>query len=549
MFVRAAAVGALLTPAALLYSHQRPQRPFNLRLPHEKLSQRLFTSPFSAVAFAEARRDREPTLSESVKARAADLPDIPAAEVRQHGRDASKIYVTYGDGVFDVTEFVEAHPGGRLILLAAGRALDPYFESFPQHKQQFVYEMLSEMRVGNLVRDQQWVEEVDKNMAHFAIDAAYTHQPSRDDRLIVRSERPFTAEPPADLLVREQNTPNEMFYVRNHMAVPRVDEDLYELEVVDVDGNTLVQLSLEELQTQFEKSCVQTAIQCGGNRRTEMDSVQLVRGGIWGVGAIGNATWCGAKLSDVLQHAAEQSGRDVKQVMRDVRHVCFEGLDRDVATGSHYEASVPVEVVNGAADVLLAYEMNGVRLPRDHGFPVRVVAPGVVGARDVKWVRSIRLSKVESSSHWQKRDYRVVQRLDEEAYESAASIQYMPIVSAICWARRRGDAVQLGGYAWSGSGTGVGKVEVSADGGESWSVAELLPIGAGADEQPFAWRRWTAEVRVQDGQAVMCRAVDGAYNAQPAHVRDVWNARGLVNNSWHRVFVDEVVDGANKAPV
>lgn len=546
MVVRAAAVGALLTPAALLYPRQPPRHSVR-STPDKQRSRPSFPWRLFDLAHAEASRDSEATPLKSVKTRIDTLPDIPAAEVRQHGRDASKIYVTYGDGVFDVTDFVDAHPGGRLILLAAGRALDPYFESYPQHKQHFVYEMLSEMRVGNLVRDQQWVEEVDKKSAHFAIDAAYAHQPSRDDRLIVRSERPFTAEPPAQLLVREQNTANEIFYVRNHMPVPRIDEDEYELEIVDVHGNTLLQLSLEELQTQFEKSCVQTAIQCGGNRRTEMDEVQLVKGGVWGVGAIGNATWCGARLNDVLQYAAEQSGRDVKQVMRDVRHVCFEGLDRDVATDTHYEASVPVEVTEGSADVLLAYEMNGQRLGRDHGFPVRVVVPGVVGARHVKWVGTIRLSKVESESHWQQRDYRVVQTLDEAAYEAAPSIQYMPVVSAICDVQRRGKLLQLRGYAWSGSGSGVARVEVSCDDGKSWQAAELLPTGADAGEDLFAWRIWSAELRVEHARQVMCRAVDASYNAQPAHVRDVWNARGLVNNAWHKVVVDDAVD-ANNAP-
>ena len=61
---------------------------------------------------------------------------------------------------------------------------------------------------------------------------------------------------------------------------------------------------------------------------------------------------------------------------------------------------------NPRGDVLLAYEMNGARLPRDHGFPVRVVVPGVVGARNVKWLNRIVISAEESQSHWQQSDYK-----------------------------------------------------------------------------------------------------------------------------------------------
>ncbi len=57
-------------------------------------------------------------------------------------------------------------------------------------------------------------------------------------------------------------------------------------------------------------------------------------------------------------------------------------------------------------DVLIAFEMNGAPLPRDHGFPVRVVAPGVVAARSVKWLTKITLSNEESKSHWQQNDYK-----------------------------------------------------------------------------------------------------------------------------------------------
>lgn len=64
----------------------------------------------------------------------------------------------------------------------------------------------------------------------------------------------------------------------------------------------------------------------------------------------------------------------------------FEGLDMD-ATANQYAASIPLwKAVDKRGDVILAYEMNGVSLPPDHGFPLKVVVPGVVGARNVKWL-------------------------------------------------------------------------------------------------------------------------------------------------------------------
>lgn len=128
--------------------------------------------------------------------------------------------------------------------------------------------------------------------------------------------------------------------------------------------------------------------------------VKKVKGLEWGPCAIGNATWSGARLIDVLHHL----GMDTDDPR--IEHVVFDGLDLD-PTGNPYGASVPAhKALNPKADVILAYEMNGEPLPRDHGFPIRAIVPGVVGARNVKWLGSIRLSAEESSSFWQQNDYK-----------------------------------------------------------------------------------------------------------------------------------------------
>ncbi|KAI0560216.1 sulfite oxidase [Gracilaria domingensis] len=109
-----------------------------------------------ALAETAVPPERPKSIRERITNRLPQLPDIPASQVRACGRGAEKILVTYRDGVFDITEFVEGHPGGDQILLAAGGLLEPFFETYAQHQKFFVYEMLEACAVGNLVVDEKW---------------------------------------------------------------------------------------------------------------------------------------------------------------------------------------------------------------------------------------------------------------------------------------------------------------------------------------------------------------------------------------------------------
>lgn len=117
--------------------------------------------------------------------------------------------------------------------------------------------------------------------------------------LIVNGKQPFCAEPPSPLLVENFKTPKDFFYVRNHLPVPLIDVKDYEMEIT-VENDTVKILTLEDIKN-YPKYTVTSAIMCGGNRRSEMAEAKPLRGLSWSVGAIGNASWSGARLVDVLE--------------------------------------------------------------------------------------------------------------------------------------------------------------------------------------------------------------------------------------------------------
>lgn len=500
--------------------------------------------PNSHIALAESL----PSLSEASAVRAGlqipGVPTISAAQVRQNnGQGAeARIWVGYGHGVYDVTEFVGAHPGGDYILRAAGGPLEPFWRLYAQHNAEWVLEILEEMRIGNLEPDERWRSDAAEGAD--AKGGTYRNEPVRSAKLIVQGETPFNAEPEMRLLVQNQLTPNELFYVRNHMPVPLIEPQQYRLEVVDTDGESLATLTLEEL-SKFPKYTVAATVQCAGNRRNELNSIKKVKGGRWEAGAISNAEWGGARLADVIAYARGMR-KKVHKTGGQAKHVCFEGLDEDGATGTTYAASVPMDVMERVPDVLLAYEMNGETLPRDHGYPVRVVVPGIVGARCVKWVGRVVLSEEESDSHWQRQDYRSFSPdvdWDTVDFSSSPSIQEMPVVSVICDHRvdKEKETVAVSGYAWSGDGKGIIRVDVSGDGGRTWRGAQLRDKGEMKRNRTYDWTLWDAVVEMpKEGKMeLVCKAIDSAYNTQPEGPEGIWNLRGLLNNSWHRVEIEE----------
>ncbi|MEO8499251.1 MAG: molybdopterin-dependent oxidoreductase, partial [Planctomycetota bacterium] len=252
--------------------------------------------------------------------------------------------------------------------------------------------------------------------------------PESNSGLIVHTRVPHNAEPPLNALVQSWITPNELFYVRSHAPVPSVDLGKFRLSVEGMVDKPF-EISLEQLQSDFKTETVLATMTCAGNRRVEHSQIKEVSGVQWQAGAIGNAEWAGARLSDLLKKAG---------LKEEAKHVWFESVDEIEHKGGiiPFGASIPLgkamsdtETMPGA---LACYEMNGEPLAPDHGFPIRTVVPGYVGARSVKWLGKIIVSDRPSTNHYVAGAYKVVTEGTDDEWAAAPPIETFEINSVTC---------------------------------------------------------------------------------------------------------------------
>ena len=239
---------------------------------------------------------------------------------------------------------------------------------------------------------------------------------------------------------------------------------------------------MNELKDNFESINIAVALACDGNRRKELNMIKRSKGFNWGAGAVSCAYWKGPLLRDVLLAAG------VSETKRGSRKlwVNFEGAD--TPSEGNYATSIPLEyAMDPMNDVILAQFMNDVPLPPDHGHPVRVIIPGYVGGRCVKWLRKIWISDKENDSYYHIWDNRVLPSfITEKDDEFATTMFNHP--STACNEQnlnsvivkpaqgekirlseaRKGKTCRIEGYAYDGGGCEVQRVEVSLDGGETW---------------------------------------------------------------------------------
>lgn len=346
--------------------------------------------------------------------------------------------------------------------------------------------------------------------------------------MIVHERQPFNAETgPAALA--ETRTATDAFYVRSHGDVPDIDPAAWRLRVHGAVEREL-DLSLTTLREAFAQREVAATLQCAGNRRAGLVAVRDIPGEApWGPGATGTATWTGVALADVLSLAGPRS---------EAEHVGFEGADTcpEARPAQRFGGSIPLGKAS-RHEVLLAWAMNGEPLPPVHGAPVRVVVPGYIGARSVKWLDRIEVRSTPWPGYFQDVVYRLLPEDGTPGAGAGMSLGLVALNSEVL-SPADGDTVPAGpvevrGYAFAGGERYVARVDVSLDGARSWSPAELLE-----DLGPWAWRQWRITVDLAPGDhEIVVRAWDSSAATQPEREAALWNPKGYVNNAQPRVRV------------
>ena len=247
-------------------------------------------------------------------------------------------------------------------------------------------------------------------------------------------------------------TPNADFYVLQIGNPAELDGNVWRLVVAGLIEKERLVLQLKDI-TAMESVTATRTLKCIG------DPI--------GTEQMSNAEWKGVRLCDLLEKVGPKPEAEV------VVFVCADG----------YHTAIPLEDAM-RADTLLAYEMNGVPLPTEHGFPVRLLNPGHYGTKNPKWIVSIQLAK-EHESYWEKR-----------GWDPIANVKLATVIGT----PREGEKI-TGGKIYTVSGAafdagnhgGIKKVEVSIDYGQTWETAEIW-----AQDTSLAWVLWKWEWRVPE---------------------------------------------------
>jgi DMSO/TMAO reductase YedYZ molybdopterin-dependent catalytic subunit len=320
-------------------------------------------------------------------------------------------------------------------------------------------------------------------------------------------------------------TPVGLHYLLIHYDVPLVDASKWTLTIGGAVERPLT-LTLDELRARASVELAAT-MECAGNGRALLEPRPISQP--WLTEAVGTARWRGVPLAELLEAAAPSP---------DAVDVVFAGLDRGVEgeIEQRYERSLTVADAL-APGAVLAYEMNGAPLPPQHGFPLRLVVPGWYGMTNVKWLAAIEVTEQPFAGYQVASGYRFRQTEDEDGRPVTRmrprSLMVPPGMPEFETRSRIVDAGQVlvEGRAWSGRAP-IARVEVSADGGATWTDAELTR----ELEEPWAWCGWSFAWDAAAGEHVLCcRATDEAGGTQP--LEPEWNLGGYENNAVQRVPV------------
>lgn len=356
--------------------------------------------------------------------------------------------------------------------------------------------------------------------------------------LVVLNERPIGAEARPHGL-DDAVTPTRFHFIRNSGNLSRMAETMDSTDfrlVIDGEVERRLELSLGDLSRDFPIRTFELQLECGGNGRSGFEPSPS--GIQWTVGAVACARWTGVSLADVLNRAGVAPTAVYTAHHADDVHISG---NPDLETLSR---GVPISKALNPYN-LLAWEMNGERLPAIHGFPLRLIIPGWPGSASAKWVRRIELrDRIHDGLGMRGYSYRVnrypVQPGTDVAEEDMEIIQSMPVKSIITkpasgTQSALGQPLTVRGHAWAGD-LAVKGVDVSYDFGQSWHTAQLEEPA-----NPYAWQHWQTVLRLptRGYYEIWARATDTNDRAQPPVVPG-WNPRGYLNNIIHRISVTVV---------
>ncbi|MEO8201690.1 MAG: sulfite oxidase, partial [Gemmatimonadota bacterium] len=349
---------------------------------------------------------------------------------------------------------------------------------------------------------------------------------------LVRDAQFFNSGPPPELLRRAFVTPNDLFFTRSHGPVPFINPETFRLEVGGLVERPL-QLDLATIRSAMPRQSIAATMACAGLRRDELQAYRPIPGEVaWGAEPVSNGVWTGVPLRDILLAAG---------LAPQAAHVEFTGLDEVIRHGETFGfgGSIPLEKAM-SQEVLLAFDLNGETLPPAHGFPLRAVVPGCIGARSVKWLSRITVTDHASENYFQAHAYKTFPpeiTAETVRWKDGFMLHDLPL-NAVIWSPLPGQGLSVGqnlieGWAMASAGKTIARVEVSPDGGATWVDAHLSEEG-----NRWTWRFWSARLSLASGgHTLVARATDSEGNCQPEAVDRLWNFKGYMNNAWHRVNV------------
>lgn len=413
------------------------------------------------------------------------------------------------------------------------------------------------------------------------------HWIARDERMIrLTGKHPYNTEAPLSVLFNQGFlTPQNLFYVRTHGDTPVVtpkQASEWKLRVHGLVENEF-EFTVDDLKRLFPTITLPVTLVCAGNRRKEQNMVTKGLGFNWGAAGVSTGLFTGVYLADILEYCKPKNPFYSSYPSYDspipgrARHVIFEGAD-ELPKGKYGTSQRLNWASDRAKGMIIAWGLNGEDLSPDHGYPLRLVVPGQIGGRMVKWLQRIEVSDRESQHHLHFFDNKLLptevtadqaRTEDKWWYDPKYIINDLNVNAAVCSPAHdqvvslasdtASKTLPIEGYAYTGGGRRITRVEVTIDDGKTWKLADIIypedlyrsnpiqghpyfgELDLSMTEMSFSWCFWRLDVDIQasffetNTKVIAVRAMDEALSTMP---RDMyWNAMSMMNSWWFRVAV------------